>query len=186
MSEEPPFPIVIRRAQADDVDILVDLCQRTYRQHFTYLWAPANLKAYLEKAYSAPAILACLKAADCQIWLAEAEGEPLGYLMLQARKRLPGAEKTDSEAAGAYLQRIYVLAEHAGRGVGSRMMKHAVNLAEATNHPYLWLQVMQSSYRSIAFYRHHGFQIAGETIFDQFPMRTEELSKMYQMKKELS
>ena len=76
-------------------------------------------------------------------WLALAGERAVGLLVLD----------------GDWLDQLYVLPEAQGRGVGSRLVRHAQALSAGR----LQLWVFQSNAPAVAFYRRHGFVIVEST-----------------------
>ncbi len=172
--------IELRLANSADVPALQAIAVQSYHQHFTYLWTPAGLQAYLEQYYDLHTFYGFIEAADRQVYLACSGRKIAGYLVVQTQKDWA------SIASGFYIHRIYMLSEFAGQGIGSMLMAKAEELARAIASNYLWLEVMQSSKDSIAFYQKKGFKIVGPSHFDILPMKTEEWAKMWIMKKQLT
>jgi ribosomal protein S18 acetylase RimI-like enzyme len=172
----------MQKARPEDSESLTEMAQRAYRQHFSYLWTAEGLENYLTTAYQPDLFEKAIREDDnSMIWLAIQQEQLCGYLMYYRRKKLPGAE-----AEGGYINRIYLLDHCGGQGIGSQLMKMAIQQGLEDDVPYLWLEVMQSNAASIAFYQKQGFSFRGETAFTQLPMRTVELSRMWWMVKELA
>lgn len=74
----------------------------------------------------------------CEIWVAEADGELVGFLAL----------------AGNYLDRLYVHPDRQRRGVGTLLLRHA--MARSPNG--LELHTHQKNTSACAFYEQHGFR----------------------------
>lgn len=171
--------IELRLAARSDVPALQAMAVRSYHQHFPYLWNEEGLKTYLEQHYDLATFFAFLEAPEREVHLALHEQEIAGYLVDHREKNL------DGEALGYYIQRIYMLAEYAGKGIGSKLIQLAEKQARVIGRQYLWLEVMQSSHDSIAFYQRKGFEITRAAYFDLLPMKNEEIAKMWIMKKTL-
>ena len=171
--------IELRLATRPDVPALQAMAVRSYHQHFPYLWDKEGLKAYLEQYYDLDTFLAFLKEPERNVYLALQEERIVGYLVDHREKNLDGV------ALGYYIQRIYMLAAYARKGIGSALLQQAEKQARQTGRQYLWLEVMQSSHESIAFYQRKGFEITRAAYFDLIPMKSEEIAKMWIMKKML-
>lgn len=169
--------IELRLATSTDVPALQNMAVRSYHQHFPYLWTPKGLQTYLEQYYDLDTFYGFVEAPDRFVHLACAQEEIAGYLVTQTQKNWNG------EPCGFYIHRIYMLSEFAGQGIGSMLMAKAEELASVSKCSYLWLEVMQSSKDSIAFYEKKGFQIVSPYHFDILPMKTEDLAAMWIMKK---
>lgn len=171
--------IELRLANRADVPALQKMAVRSYHQHFPYLWTPKGLQTYLEKYYDLNTFYDFVEAPDRFVHLAIVEGEIAGYLVTQTQK------DWNNDPLGFYIHRIYMLSEFAGQGIGSILMAKAEELAKASKGRYIWLEVMQSSTNSIAFYQKKGFQIVSPSHFDILPMKTDDLAAMWIMKKTL-
>jgi ribosomal-protein-alanine N-acetyltransferase len=86
-----------------------------------------------------------------EVWVARAEGERCGALLLQER----------GVAGSPYLKAIAVAASHRGRGVGAALM----DFAEARFRPaarHFFLCVSDFNIRARAFYERRGWTVVGE------------------------
>lgn len=171
--------IKLRPANRKDVPALQAMAVQSYHQHFTYLWTSDGLQTYLDKYYDLNTFYDFLAAPDRQVYLACSQAQIAGYIVVHSQKNWQG------DPLGFYVHRIYLLSNFAGQGVGSILMAQAEQLAREMSSRYLWLEVMQSSKDSIEFYRRRGFEIISASRFDILPMKTEELAKMWIMKKPL-
>lgn len=63
------------------------------------------------------------------------------------------------------LRRLYVLPEHHGSRAAGDLLARAVHHAAADDHDCLWLGASKDNQRGLAFYRKHGFDIAGKFHF---------------------
>ena len=172
--------IELRLANRGDVPALQAMAVQSYHQHFTYLWTTEGLEAYLDQYYDLNTFYGFIEAAHCEVYLAYSGVQIVGYLVVQTQK------DWKHTASGFYIHRIYMLSEFAGQGIGSILITKAEELAKAKGSDYLWLEVMQSSKNSIASYQRKGFDIVSPSYFNILPMKTEELAKMWIMKKQLT
>jgi GNAT superfamily N-acetyltransferase len=89
-------------------------------------------------------------------WLAEADGAPIGMLVLVTLERMPQPGAPPS--AWGYLHHFFVVPEHRNHGVGQELMAAAVAEAERRGWPHLLLNPRP---RSMPFYERWGFEPAG-------------------------
>jgi len=157
--------LTIRIAEPGDRAVLERLGADTYRQHFTGIWSPARLEAYIEAEYGAKALDASLARPDLAAWLIAGlpDGTAIGFAKLNWDRALPVA-LGGATPHGSELQKIYFLAEQAGRGHGARLLAAIAAMAKARA-PLLWLDVLKSNTRARAFYERNGFQCVGEFPF---------------------
>ena len=80
-----------------------------------------------------------------ELWLAEAEGAPAGFL----------------GCTGSHVEMLFVAPERFGRGVGSLLLAHA-----RRRHGPLTLEVNEDNAAALAFYRARGFAVTGRSPVD--------------------
>ncbi|MGH9814500.1 MAG: ribosomal protein S18-alanine N-acetyltransferase [Candidatus Acidiferrales bacterium] len=84
-----------------------------------------------------------------QGWIGEVGGELAGFLV------------TRSAADEVEILNIAVAPQSRRAGVGSRLLKHALEMARAAGARRMFLEVRESNRAAIALYARHGFQPAG-------------------------
>jgi hypothetical protein len=105
--------LMIRAATSADRDRLSRLGEATYRSHFTAIWSPARLEAYIAAEYGPAALERSLGGADGSLWLIAAlADEPIGFAKVNWERPLPIA----GGGSGAELQKIYFDAARTGQG----------------------------------------------------------------------
>jgi ribosomal protein S18 acetylase RimI-like enzyme len=63
------------------------------------------------------------------------------------------------------LQKIFVLAEYQGRGVGAALMNEVTNIANDGRPDSVWLDTYISNEKAIQFYEKYGFKKIGRYYF---------------------
>lgn len=66
---------------------------------------------------------------------------------------------------GVEIERIYVIKQMKGRGIGRLMIEKTMEIAKNNGFDYVWLGVWADNAAAIAFYQKMGFTIFGEHIF---------------------
>ena len=85
----------------------------------------------------------------------------MGYLKLNTAHA-----QTEPQAADALeIERIYVLSNYHGGGVGQALYHHAMSVAEDRKASYVWLGVWEHNHRALRFYEKNGFIAFGTHIF---------------------
>jgi ribosomal protein S18 acetylase RimI-like enzyme len=151
----------IRRAEAADAPVLADLGARTFSDTFGHLYPPEDLAAFLQSTHTVAKIAAELADPDWAHWLAEANGEAVGYAVA-GPCGLPHAEVTSTCGE---LKRIYLLPAAQGGEAGAALMKAALCWLEAEGRAPVWLGVWSQNARALAFYQRRGFQQVGTYRF---------------------
>jgi ribosomal protein S18 acetylase RimI-like enzyme len=151
----------IRCAQAPDAEVLADLGARTFATSFGHLYSPEDLSDFLHTTHAVEKIAAELADPATAAWLAERDGEAVGYA-LAGPCGLPHPEVTP---ACGELKRIYLLAEGQGEGAGRRLMDAALAWLERDGPRRLWIGVWSQNLHAQRFYERAGFAKVGEYQF---------------------
>lgn len=154
--------LVIRRATTDDLDTLVALGERTFRDTYRLTTDAAELDAYVASAFAHEHIEAQLQAPGSHFFLARHEGLLVGYVHLRAGS--PPACVADP--APIELSRLYLERFAQGRGFGAQLMKFALDEARRRGHRIIWLGVYDANERARLFYRQWGFEDVGTREFE--------------------
>ncbi len=164
MSASSANGAIIREAGADDAARLSLISNATFLETFAGMISGDALVAHCIEKHD-PDYLTQLMAKGARAWLAEVDGAPVGYALINAPE-LDAAQPGDVE-----LKKIYLLSRFHGSGVARDLFAHA--LAGAAGHDRLLLGVKDDNHRAIAFYTKQGFhQIAtrrfdvGGTLYD--------------------
>jgi len=128
-------PVQVRQARADEKDVLARIFRRS-RSGMTYV--PPVPEEHLP-------LIAGHIAEHEEVWLAEEDGRPLGFLAID-RSRLNGWE---------VLEKLYVEPDVQNRGIGTALLDQA----KALRPDGLVLWVFQKNVGARRFYERHGFHL---------------------------
>ncbi len=151
----------IRRAGPPDAALLAHLARTTFAETFAHLYPPEDLESFLAEAYAPERLEQELGDPAKAAWLAEWEGEAVGYAMA-GPCGLAHAEVTPECGE---LKRLYVLEGWKGEGVAKALMDIALAWLEETRRGRLWLGVWSENWRAQRFYARLGFEKVGEHHF---------------------
>lgn len=169
----------IREVGIDGVEILSEVATRAYLQHFQHLWED-NGDAYAKRCFNTTELNGQLQDEGNRYFLAVADSEPVGFLKVRPENTLP-----DFNGAKAFeIERIYLMREAKGKGIGKAMMRFAVGMARETGKEIVWLKVMDSNMQTIGFYESCGFKTIGTETLD-LPLLKPELAGMFVMENDL-
>ncbi len=154
---------VVRRAESNEADarLLAALGARLFEDAFGAMNDPEDLRLHLARTYSPDLQLTELRDVDRATWIAEANGEAVGYAMARRESRSSHVEAQHP----AELQRIYADRPWHGRGVGGALLKACIEQSRAWGCDVLWLGVWTQNPRGLAFYEKWGFRRVGEQRF---------------------
>lgn len=115
----------------------------------------------MDKTYTVEVFSAELADDDITYFVAEIEGELIGYAKLKRNSREEGVTGDNP----IQLCRLYNLQEFIGKGVGKALTLKCLEFAGAHRHDTIWLGVWEGNTSAINFYRKFGFEKCGEHIF---------------------
>ena len=148
----------IRRATAEDADALAELGAATFRQAYAGTYPSEVTEAFLASDHSPAKLRACLADPTIAIWIAEADGRPIGY----AQAGPPDIPHPDVRPGHGELKRLYLLADAQGAGLGSQLIKRALAWLEQAGRTPIWLGVWAEGHAAQRFYARFGVEKVGE------------------------
>ena len=120
-----------------------------------------HIEGYVDEAFSAGKIVGELREPGSVFYLAELDGEGIGY----AKLRRGDAPECVDGAIPIELERIYVEQAAVGQGIGATLMRTCLDEAKQTGHDVIWLGVWEHNRRAIAFYEKWDFEEVGDKTF---------------------
>ena len=152
--------ITYRLATLVDGPALVATGRQCFLETFGPHFPAADMAAHLDRSFGPDGLLADLADPACRIRMAEDDGRTAGYVKL-----MPMGLPVDHPAGSLEIKQLYILTPWQGAGVAAALMDWAVGAARESGSPALFLSVWEKGARAIAFYRKHGFEIAGSAPF---------------------
>ena len=153
--------LTIRPCTTEDVNTLQTLATQAFCETFAPLNTPENMDAYLQSAYTLPKLRRELEDHNQLFYFAYADGALAGYL--KVNEAPSQSELNDPHALE--VERIYVLKQYYGTGVGQFLMNQAIEIAKGRGKEYLWLGGWEHNERARRFYQKNGFYRIGEHTF---------------------
>jgi GNAT superfamily N-acetyltransferase len=144
-----PTTITIAPARAADIGQVQRLADVIWRSHYPGIITIEQIDYMLARGYSTEALSAFLDTIGSGIALALVDREPVGFV----------AWYRAGEPSTTKLDKLYVLQERHGRGIGRRLIEHVERRAREDGSTMLILQVNKDNAGSIAAYRKCGFDI---------------------------
>lgn len=139
-----------------DFGTVAALAETIWRTHYPAMISMAQIEFMLAGRYTPERLQRYLAADDCWLQLLTVDGAPVGYCSY-ALTDTPQEMK---------LQELYLLLAYRGRGLGSVMLQHVETQARARGCTALMLTVNKGNTDAIAVYRHAGFSVRKEAVFD--------------------
>ena len=154
MTSTPDIRIVPLREP--EIPALIALARAIWHDHYPSIVGIAQIEYMLDQRYRAEMIRAQLGRDD--VW----------WDALHVDDALAGFVACErGEAAGEIkLDKLYVASHLQGRGLGTRLLRHAEQRAVSLGAHRIYLQVNRNNLSAIATYRRNGYAVAAETVFD--------------------
>lgn len=148
----------LRRASPEDAPAVALVAGASFLSTFAGVLDGADIVAHVTANSSAAKFAAWSASPDSIVTVAEHPdgGAPVGYTLLTGPDFPVATENGDIE-----LRRIYTLPLAQGTGLGTALMKRAIEDARAMGLKRLLLGVLGTNRRARAFYERHGFCIVG-------------------------
>ena len=153
--------IHIRQISIHDLPALQTIGRKTFAETFAASNSEENLARYLAEGFSEEKLATELKNESSAFYFAEEEDKILGYLKVNVGE----AQNEPQDPDALEIERIYVLQEFHGKGVGLMLYEQALSIAHEQNAPYIWLGVWEENPRAIRFYHKQGFKKFDQHIF---------------------
>ena len=144
-----------------DVPILRGIARDTFTETFSEANKAEDMDRYLAERFSEDQLARELSNPESFFYVAEVNGHVVGYLKLNTAHA-----QTEPQAADALeIERIYVLSNYHGNGIGQALYHHAMSVAQGRKASYVWLGVWEHNHRALRFYEKNGFTAFGTHIF---------------------
>ncbi|WP_299210967.1 GNAT family N-acetyltransferase [uncultured Aquimarina sp.] len=142
------FEIEFHRCSENDIEALVKISQQFYPEHYSHIWKNEDTSFYVNLSFTTAAFKKDIETENIIYFLVQKSEKILGLLKLRKHQEL--VEYTPTEAL--QLEKIYLLAEATGLGIGTHAMDFTKNLAKELNKKVIWLDVMTTS-PAVQFYK---------------------------------
>jgi diamine N-acetyltransferase len=154
--------ITIIKADVSHAAIIGTIGKKSFRRAFEHLFnLKEDLLEYLENTYCAVKLANSIRHEDNVYLLAFIDGEPAGFAKI---KKYSLNEHIES-ISQMELQKIYVLQEYHGKGIGTALLKEVNNVAKEVYPDYIWLDTHISNENAIRLYEKNGFKKIGRYFF---------------------
>ena len=153
--------ISIKLAGIKDAGTIADISRTTFYETFAPHNTSRDMEIFLKEQFTRESLIAEVGVPFNTFYLAYAGDIIAGYIKLRERdspKELNGLKALE-------IARIYATASMVGKGVGSTLMHHAVEIAKQKQKQVIWLAVWEKNQRAMDFYSKWGFEVFGKQIF---------------------
>lgn len=152
----------IIQADISHAAIIATIGKKSFRNAFENLFrSKEELFEYLEYSYDPVKLTKSIRKENNVYLLACSDGAAVGF----AKVKKHSLNEQIESGAQMELQKIYLLPEHHGRGIGTALLKEVKNLAREIYPDYIWLDTHISNENAIHLYEKNGFKKMGNYFF---------------------
>lgn len=168
----------IKKCSLDDILDLQKIYRQTFFETFSEQNSEENMRIFLDKAYSEEKLKSEIEDKESETFIAVENQKILGVLKINT-----GNAETESGLENSLeIQRIYILKESKGLGIGTVFMNLAEKKARELGVSFIWLGVWEKNFPAQKFYTDKGFRRFSEHAF----VLGDDIQTDFLMKKELS
>lgn len=147
-----------RIANIKDLEGLQALGRTTFYSTFGRFNKKEDMEEYLLQAFSLKQLRKEMGEEDSNFYLIEDRERLIGYMKLN----FPSKGKEDRSKNSMEIQRIYILEDYQGKGLGKKLIEKAKKIGKNKDLDYIWLEVWKEDKGARTFYRRQGFSKIGE------------------------
>lgn len=145
--------LVYKKCGQEDLNELTLVSKSTFVDAFEKDNDPADFKDYIDLAFNKGKLSDELQNPNTSFYFVFSEENLVGYFKLNQNDAQSDLKNMDS----IELERIYVINQYQGLGLGVQILEKVKKLAKKTNKSYLWLGVWEYNKAAIKFYERNGF-----------------------------
>lgn len=152
---------IIRKIDVNDVIQLQQISRVTFSETFAEHNTEEDLNKYLDEQLSIKKLEEELINPYTSFYFALDNNQLVGYLKLNWLN----AQTELIDEAAFEVERIYVLKDYFGKGLGQFLLDNAIRIGKALRPSYIWLGVWEKNNRAIRFYEKNGFKVFSTHLF---------------------
>ena len=153
--------IDINKVKLTDLESLQAIGKQTFLETFGEMNTEENMAKYLSESFNEDRLRSELTNPDSVFYFAMLENQVVGYMKLNFGE----AQTEMKDQKTLEIERIYVLKEYYGKGVGQVLYDTALDIARQKNAKTIWLGVWEENPRAISFYKKNGFVEFDKHVF---------------------
>jgi ribosomal protein S18 acetylase RimI-like enzyme len=143
----------IKVACSKDTAALSKLGKTTFKETYAAYNHQENFQKYLKASFSKASTTTQLEDDGNFFLLAQLDKEYIGYAKLRENNK----PFHDKSVNAVELERVYVLKEYQGEGVGKNLLEKCLAFARLRKYPVMWLGVWEKNLSALKFYQRQGF-----------------------------
>ncbi|MDP1800181.1 MAG: GNAT family N-acetyltransferase [Bacteroidota bacterium] len=144
--------ILLKAVPINDIEKVADLAKTIWAKHYPSVIGQEQVDYMLQNMYNLESLLKQVHEKNQLFYFITANSEIIGFLSVT----LEGKDHW-------MLNKLYVLEEKAGKGIGTLILEELKKLIQPKK---ISLTVNRKNYKSINFYFKNGFKIESNAVFD--------------------
>ena len=153
----------VRRATAEDVEMLGIIGPAGYAEAYGYLWDRPDAYSDHLRTFGVPAFESLLARPEARLWIGEVRGTVVGFLSMI----VGSVDPVERRGGGAEIPRIYIIGPAQHTGLGRLLLDAAIEQAASEGLSHVWLDVMASATAARRAYAKWGFREIGGHRFQK-------------------
>lgn len=149
--------LTFEKCTIEDLNVLVDISRDTFVNAFEKQNNSDDFWNYINEAFDENAIVEQLLNINSEFYFVYLKNVLVGYFKLNQNE----AQTEQFAKHSIELERIYVLKDFQGQGIGKFMLKKIIEIAQQCKSSFIWLGVWQENKNAVRFYETHGFKKFG-------------------------
>lgn len=146
--------IIIRRATANEADLIADISRYTFYKTYLPGNRPEDIDRFLAKQFARERLVKEVFDEENVFLLAMLNKDIAGYAKLKSNI----LKMKEGNFPTIEIARLYCMPQCIGKGVGHALMQACIDFALSKNNKVVWLGVWEKNPRAIAFYKKWGFE----------------------------
>lgn len=153
--------ITIKKVTSDKLVTLQELSIQTFRETFAFDNTEEELQQFFDDNYTLEQLKEEISDPKSDVRFVLVDGREVGFMKVNW-----GTAQTEHELENAFeIQRIYILNECQGLGLGKKLFELALDMAKEGGFDWAWLGVWENNIKAQVFYQKYGFEKFSEHSF---------------------
>ena len=153
----------VRRATAQDAEVLGIMGPAAYSEAYGYLWDRPDDYSDQLRTFGIRAFESLLARPEARLWIGQVRGTGVGFLSMI----VGSVDPVEHRLGGAEIPRIYVIGPAQRTGLGRLLLDAAIAQAASESLSHVWLDVMGSAIEARRAYTKWGFREIGTRQFEK-------------------
>ncbi len=153
--------IEIHKVTENQLIELQKISMQTFYEAFSDMNTEENMALYFANSLSIEKLTSEFNNELTEFYFAKFHNQIIGFLKLN----FGNAQSDNQDENATEIERIYLLNQYCGKGVGKILISKALDRAILEASEFIWLGVWEHNTRAIQFYKRNGFSEFGSHMF---------------------